>query len=283
MKLPNTSADIWDIETLVMLVKSWGKNEELSLTRLQQKTMVLLAVASMWRIRSDIGRLQWRDVILHEGADGTCDGLTLLVRTPKECQAKVSKIGPLSDITICPVHTATLFIQRTKDLRREMDQEHTFFLGYIENSNLTRSIRPATAASWLKSIMVEAKIDVEKYPPHSIRAAAATKAVIQGIPIQDVKLHANWSLNTDTMERYYFRPPNQHQRGSHICEAIFSHNADNNSTSEVEGVSTVIGIEPTTADQEVDTDGTQDVLGTQPWKKLSRFFNRHVFSFLYQE
>ncbi|CDH56307.1 hypothetical protein RO3G_13679 [Lichtheimia corymbifera JMRC:FSU:9682] len=164
-----------------------------------------------------------------------------------------------------------------------MDQEHTFFLGYIENSNLTRSIRPATAASWLKSIMVEAKIDVEKYPPHSIRAAAATKAVIQGIPIQDVKLHANWSLNTDTMERYYFRPPNQHQRGSHICEAIFSHNADNNSTSEVEGVSTVIGIEPTTADQEVDTDGTQDVLGTQPWKKLSRFFNRHVFSFLYQE
>ncbi|KAJ8657654.1 hypothetical protein O0I10_006720 [Lichtheimia ornata] len=120
-KLPDPSADICEIETLVMRVTSWGKNEELSLTRLQQKTMVLLAVASMWRIRSDIGRLHWQDVCLQERID-----------------AKVSKMGPLSDVTICQVPTAAIYMQQPKDLRMEMDDDHTFFLGYIENNNLDK-------------------------------------------------------------------------------------------------------------------------------------------------
>ncbi|CDH61360.1 hypothetical protein RO3G_05861 [Lichtheimia corymbifera JMRC:FSU:9682] len=176
----------------------------------------------MWRIRSDIGRLQWKDVILHKEGTDNYTGVSLVVRMPKEGQVKMSKLGPIEDDLVCPVLTTAYYMEKTRDMRHDLAEDHTFFLGYIERASWVRSIHPATASSWLSQIMKEAGIDTTKYPPHSIRAASATKAVLQGIDIQDVKLHANWSLRTDTFERYYLRPSRQHQRGSYIGNAIFT-------------------------------------------------------------
>lgn len=44
-----------------------------------------------------------------------------------------------------------------------------------------------------------------------------------GVPIDNIKLHANWSLNSPVSEHYYYKPENQYtvsvkryQEDSHI-------------------------------------------------------------------
>ncbi|KAI8136438.1 hypothetical protein BJV82DRAFT_527728, partial [Fennellomyces sp. T-0311] len=236
----------------------------LSLVQLQQKTLVLLAIASMWRIRSDLGRLQWRDVTIYRDHYGQLKGLTMIIRKPKESQAKVSNLGPVDDQEVCPVLTTEVFMEKTRSMREETSElgpDHTFFLAYIDRED-RRSIKPATTASWLKTLIACVKIDTEQYKPHFIRAAAATKAVLQRIPIQTVKLHANWSLRTDTFERYYLRPNRQHQRGAEIETAIFS--TENRTTSGDERAATAIVVENMPHNQQVDARDSVDVVGTRP-------------------
>ncbi|KAG1497103.1 hypothetical protein G6F54_005998 [Rhizopus delemar] len=70
--------------------------------------------------------------------------------------------------------------------------------------------------------MKQAGIDTEKYSPHPIRSAASTKAVEKGHSIENVKQHANWSRNTQTFERFYYKPTTTLTLGSQITNSIFS-------------------------------------------------------------
>ncbi|KAG1135627.1 hypothetical protein G6F38_012652 [Rhizopus arrhizus] len=91
-KIPKPHEDeIWNVQSLIELVKTWGPTSQLSISSLQQKTIILLGIATMWRPRSDLGRLQFRDVhFVHQGDHLT--GVTLISRQPKESQYKTSKL-----------------------------------------------------------------------------------------------------------------------------------------------------------------------------------------------
>lgn len=64
VKIPSTQqSSTWDTDKLTRYIKStWAFSEELSLFDVQLKTLTLLCLATMARPRSDIGRLQSRDV-----------------------------------------------------------------------------------------------------------------------------------------------------------------------------------------------------------------------------
>ncbi|KAG0736015.1 hypothetical protein G6F57_014919 [Rhizopus arrhizus] len=83
--------EIWDIQILIDRVKTWGENDQLSLQLLQQKTLILLGIATMWRSRSDLGRLQHRDMSF-QFQDKALSGATLLSRQPKEAQHKHQRL-----------------------------------------------------------------------------------------------------------------------------------------------------------------------------------------------
>jgi hypothetical protein len=87
--------------------------------------------------------------------------------------------------------------------------------------------------------MEEAGIDTNKFTVHSIRSASSTKAVTMGSEIDQVKMHANWSLKSNTFENYYYKPRDQHKRGQEMVNKPFGDITENRTTSEV-------GVEPTT-------------------------------------
>ncbi|CEI92980.1 hypothetical protein RMCBS344292_07225 [Rhizopus microsporus] len=64
-------------------------------------------------------------------------------------------------------------------------------------------------------------IDTTRFKAHSFRSASSTKAVMVGVPIDNIKLHANWNLNNSTFEDYYYKPGNQHIRGAIIVDTVF--------------------------------------------------------------
>ncbi|KAG0923548.1 hypothetical protein G6F57_019173 [Rhizopus arrhizus] len=170
----------WDITILLRHIKEkLPSSAELSLQQLQVKTILLLCMATMWRPRSDIGRLQFQDV--HIQAEENSHNITLHSREPKETQVKSAIIGEFEDKDLCPVHTLIQFLINTNNLRQNLPKDHTLFLTYLEQTDKpSDSVRPTTVANWIKDEMEKAGIDITKFQAHSIRTASSTKAVELG-------------------------------------------------------------------------------------------------------
>jgi hypothetical protein len=113
-------------------------------------------------------------------------------------------------------------MQRINHLRNSLLQEHRLFLAYIEEAERVSSAKSSTVANWIKEMVINARIDTKLYPPHSRRAAASTKAVEKGSSIEEDKQHANWSRNTQTFERFYYKPNTKPTLGAQITNSIFS-------------------------------------------------------------
>ncbi|OAD73158.1 hypothetical protein PHYBLDRAFT_145564 [Phycomyces blakesleeanus NRRL 1555(-)] len=177
----------------------------------------------MWRPRSDISRLQFRDAHLSVQRE-ELQGVALYIRQPKEAQQKTSKLGLLHEdkAELCAVREFHLFMLRTQQKRQSLPEDHTLFLTYLDKSSeqgTPTSIRPSTLASWVKSHMVKAGVS-ESISPHSLRLAASTKAVLLGNSPNKVKTHAGWSLTSNSFKNCY-RPTRHHHASTHIHNSIF--------------------------------------------------------------
>ena len=90
--------------------------------------------------------------------------------------------------------------------------------------------------------MARAGVDTTKYKAHSIISASSTKAVEKGVDITRVKQHANWSLRSNTFEKYYFKPAAQQNNSTKLINSIFSTIGENTTlTSEVKSTRIVEG------------------------------------------
>lgn len=79
-----------------------------------------------------------------------------------------------------------------------------FFLVHIQHEEKnSKPASPSTVANWVKEVMALAGINTTQFKAHS----TSTKAYMTGIGVPKLKKHVNWSLCTDTFERYYLRPP----------------------------------------------------------------------------
>ncbi|KAG1370329.1 hypothetical protein G6F60_012226 [Rhizopus arrhizus] len=229
----------WDIAILINYIKDkLTSTVNLSLQQLQLKTILLLCIATMWRPRSDIGRLQFRDI--HIQRQGETTSATIHARESKECQVKSVTLGEYKEEQLCSVKTLVNFLDRTATTRDDLPVDHTLFLTYLEKEEIrSSSVRPTTVANWIKAAMQATGIDTSNFQAHSIRSAASTKAVELGYTIQDVKKHANWRLQSNTFEDFYYKPSSQASSSTAINNSIFS-STENSITLEVFVSSTLV-------------------------------------------
>ncbi|KAG1174831.1 hypothetical protein G6F70_005029 [Rhizopus microsporus] len=167
---------------------------------------------------------------------------------------KQPKFGIIDEEIVCPVRTVWCFAECTKERRTHLPSNHTLFLTYIEDEDFSKisSVKDKTVAQWTTNSLTAAGIDPDKFTAHLIRAAASIYAVQQGASIREVKIHANWSLNADTFEKYYLRPANRRQQGQMISKRVL----EESHTAIVEG---------TTHNSLVGETETEDMVGACPW------------------
>ncbi|KAG1224241.1 hypothetical protein G6F35_004141 [Rhizopus arrhizus] len=257
--------EAWDTDLLVTFIRrKWRNNETLSLEDLQQKTIGLLCLATMARPRSDLGRLQYQDVILKYGENESLLSAVLHFRQAKETQVKTITLGPIEDISVCPVRALETFLKKTTGIRISLPQDHTLFLAYIMEVSKVTSIRPSTLANWVKQLMRQAGVD-PNYKAHSIRSASSTKAVARGNTIQSVKKHANWSLNTNTFESFYYKPTAANSTSTLITNSILTPENLITLGAEAEETEIVVG---TTNNQDVSEAEASNVINAHPWYKF---------------
>ncbi|KAI9470508.1 MAG: hypothetical protein EXX96DRAFT_597429 [Benjaminiella poitrasii] len=181
----------WDTDVICNFIKSrWLRNDQPTLQDIQLKTI-------------------------------TISTSTLHFTAAKKNQRKSTQLGVIQDTTLCPTRILFDFVERTKHQRSTLPSDHTFFLTYLDKKKETISVRPSTVANWLPQVMSAAGIDPFIYKPYSIRSIASTKPVERGNTIQTVKRHANWSLRSDTLERYHFKPVSQQSESTNTTRSIF--------------------------------------------------------------
>ena len=182
--------------------------------RLQKKVLLLLALVTCWRPRSDLGRIFASSVVM-EGDDDWPSSMTLTVSAPKTGEAKVSPvIGRWEeDKDICPVFGVAELIRRTAALRGDSPpgSERLF----IQTRHPFKSAAEDTLGRWVKEVLAEAGIDMTRYSPHSTRSTAATTALERGLPLDRIMEAAGWK-SARTFRDHYHRPVTQKHTGSMI-------------------------------------------------------------------
>ncbi|KAG0735469.1 hypothetical protein G6F57_009442 [Rhizopus arrhizus] len=192
--------ETWDINILILYIrKELSPSNILTLGQLQLKVILLVCINTMWRPRSDVGRIQWIDVQFTH-TDGIPDNVWLHIRQPKETNTKNIQLGVIQE---------------------DLSVDHTLFLGYLEvDTKPTTSVQPSTVGKWVQTAMEKTGVD-RRYKPHSLRSATSRKAVMLGVSIDQVKDHANWSRNSNTFEKFYYKPPRRCLRSMRIQQSIF--------------------------------------------------------------
>lgn len=69
-----------------------------------------------------------------------------------------------------------------------------------------KAVTKQTLSRWVKTILVNAGIDVSVYKAHSTRHASTSLALARGLPIDTICKTAGWSMGSSTFARFYNRP-----------------------------------------------------------------------------
>lgn len=91
------------------------------------------------------------------------------------------------------------YLEKTKNLR---ENESKLLISFIKPH---KSVKPCTAAGWLKNMLKEAGFDTEVFMPHSTRGASTSKANKFGLSLQQIMNKANWK-SANTFQRFYNKP-----------------------------------------------------------------------------
>ena len=148
----------------------------------------------------------------------------------KRSTIKVFKIWSHELIKTMPVKILWLYIQRIKDSRATLPEHHTIWLPSLKQETWFAAALPATVAGYVREMMTETGLHTQLYTPHTLTSATSTKAIQNSNTVIDVKMHANWSLDSQTFEKYYLKPTHLESRSAKLLHSIFPRTTEDYTT-----------------------------------------------------
>ena len=110
------------------------------------------------------------------------------------------------DNSQCPVCALRYYLNRTKDLRRDIS---LLFISFKKGHST--DIRPATLSSWLKQTLLlcykqadQQALDLVQVKAHNIRAFAASKAFYGSVLVDQIMQACHWKAH-NTFTNFYLK------------------------------------------------------------------------------
>lgn len=203
---------IWDVELVFKTIEAWGSFESLNLQKLSFKLVMLLALGSAYGVQS-IALIKIENV--KEIAGGVEIIIDELIKTSKPGSSAHYCFFPFFNerTTLCIAKTLLHYMARTQDLR---ESGKRLVISYRKPHNIVGS---QTISRWLKTVLREARVE-KAFTAHSTRHASTSKALKNGMDINNIKTTAGWSEGSNTFAKFYNRPIKP-QRAT-FAEAVFS-------------------------------------------------------------
>lgn len=186
---------IWDVSIVLNFLSSYFPNEDIPLSVLTFKCVMLLALASMQRVQT-LKAIEVPNIVF-------MDDLVMIpiYKLLKQSNLKnykfVIKLKYYTEnVKICPSLTLKHYIERTNLLRGESKQ---LFISFLKPY---KPVCQATISRWIKTVMIEAGINTSYFKAHSTRAAASSSARDNNIPVDEILQIAGWS-NATIFKKFY--------------------------------------------------------------------------------
>ena len=190
----------WDVQTMLQYLSSMKDTKDLTLKDLSLKLVILVALTTAQRGQS----LHLMDTanMVHEQNSlvfmlGSAIKQTKPGRSSSELTIKLTAYPP--DEKLCVVRTCLIYLEKTKSLRGTETQL------FITHQKPHKKASRDTIRRWIKQIMATAGIDVTVFKPHSVRAAATSKAKLNNASTSDIMKAAGWT-SAATFAKYYDKP-----------------------------------------------------------------------------
>ena len=183
-------ATTWSVEDVI---KYMSKTPAKTLLQLSCKLGVLFLLLSAQRCQT-LHLIEIPDIKITKDKDFIGPNNLLKYSRPGKHLDLIEFKAFTKDKQLCIVNTLSLYMDRTKNLRNS-------------DKLLISTIKPhgpvskQTVSRWIKILLQEAGIDL-LFKPHSIRAAAASKAKLSGIPLEAIMKTAGWSSRSVFAEFY---------------------------------------------------------------------------------
>lgn len=187
----------WDPQQVLNHVSSWYPNVELSLEKLTQKLVALLAICTAHRVQT-LSLIKLENVVISESCVRI--GITDIIKTSASGRDQPILHLPYfrDNITICPATAITDYISVTQAIRTEN-------IGRLLLTSI-KPHRPATPISrWIKKVLSESGVDIKRFSAHSTRHAATSAAHAAGVNIDTIRKTAGWTNSSNTFARFYHR------------------------------------------------------------------------------
>ena len=189
--------DTWDVSIVLKYLKNQKQNEFLTVPELTRKLFTLMALAKAQRLQSI--HLIRVDCIFKDNAGIKIEIIDKIKQSKPGMENSVLSFEPnRTDNKLCVVKTLKDYLDRTRDRRKGKNK---LFLCYKKPY---QEATKDTTSRWMKVVMSEAGIDIEKYKPHSCRHASSSDMIKKGVPLDKVLKTAGWS-SASTFYKFYNR------------------------------------------------------------------------------
>ena len=192
----------WSVGKVLDFIKSLGPNKDLDIKVLSYKLVALLGLTAPDR-SSDLAKRDLKFRSFHpEGVSFCLPGLTKTSKPGDSPKISFHAAFPL-DKNLCPVECLRSYEERTIDFRPKNDSlPNPLFLSFIRPHNPVCS---SSLARWIKSFLSLSGIDTTIFSAHSLREAATSTALIQGVSVSEILSMADWSQES-TFRKFYYKP-----------------------------------------------------------------------------
>jgi integrase len=200
---------VWDASTILNLIKSWPKNEELSFKMLSYKLVALLALCSAQRVQTlaclNLDEINFKDSEVDIKVSSR-------LKTTKPGQGLSLHFSKFDDPVLCLFGCLRCYIDRSQNLRKDNNL-------LICTRSPYKHASSQTISRWLKDVIKLAGIDVNKFSSHSFRHSSTSKASELGLSLDVIYKAAGWSEKSKVFANFYKRPIVSH---SQFSNAILS-------------------------------------------------------------
>lgn len=189
----------WDPEVIITMFKSkdWFPASRLSLLSLSKKLVTLILLASAQR-----GQII--PALTLDNMKITDNGFQFFLNNKDLKQGRPGYKPEILNFErfhvkkVCIARYLQEYLGKTSDLRGNTREI------FITSKKPFKAISRDTVSRWVKSVMREAGLDVQVFKPGSTRAAASSKAMQDGVPLDEILARGGWS-NASTFRKFYLK------------------------------------------------------------------------------
>lgn len=184
---------IWDVEIVLKWLVKLSPVQRLSLRNLTLKTVMLIALTSACR-GDTLFKLDISD--MREGKS-SFNFHVLMKQSRRGYTTPVINLKAYPcDRRLCVYTVLKHYLSRTSSLR---GHETRLFLSYLKPH---KTVTKCTISRWIKTVLNLSGVDTSVFKPHSTRAASTSKALLHGVPLDNILDTAGWTQSS-TFATYY--------------------------------------------------------------------------------